>query len=172
MPVQDRPTEHLIKSGNYFKDAVDNIVEIIEREQKDDTDSKLKYIKRVHKVFDHDVFRIPSLPAIAVSWVGWREQVRTIGQRSPVRFTIEVFITIYYYHGELSRNIRKEEIRDALWELARILRRNEDLNGLSSLGATITDGQMMNRMRANEGYAGGQINLVVPISVDDRRGIS
>jgi hypothetical protein len=163
---------YLIKSGNYFKDTVDNIVEILKREQTEDVDSELQYFKRVHDIYDNDVFIIPSPPAIAVAWTGFTEQVRTIGQRNPVHFTIVNKIIIYYYHEELNVNIKREDIRDALWEVARIMRRNSDLNGLSSVGATIISGQLINRVRSNNVYAGGTIEIDVPVLVEDRRGLS
>jgi len=170
--TQYRKTQYLINSGNCFRDVVDNIVEILRREQKEDVDSELSLFKRVHEIYDNDVFIIPATPAIAVSWTGFTEKVRTIGQQHPVHFTIENNVTIFYYHEELNVNIRREEIRDAMWEVARVLRRNSDLNGLSSVGATINSGQLVNRVRSNNVYAGGSIELIVPVLIESRRGIS
>jgi hypothetical protein len=168
----ERPTENLILSGNYFKDAVDNIVKILNVEQIDDPDQELTYIRRVLDVHDYDIIKIPRTPAIAVAWQGFEETVRTIGQKHPVGVTIVNLITVYYYHDEIKDDIRKDEIRDALWEIGRILRRNSDLNGLSAEGASLEGGQIMNRIRNDIPYSGGLITMRVPVSIQTRRGVS
>lgn len=171
--TNERPTEHLILSGNYFKDAVDNIVEILQREiDEDDPEQELDWIKRVHDIHDTDILIIPSTPCIAVVWTGFEELVREIGQKYPVGVTITNFITVFYYHDQIDDEIRKDEIRDAMWELARILRRNSDVNGLSAEGASIEDGQIVNRIRNDIPYSGGLINLKVPVHIRTRRGVS
>lgn len=177
MPLsQVRRTEHLKTTGNFFKDSVDNTVEVLRRFQRGDIndpdpDMKLTYITKVTDVYDHDVYKIPKTPAIAVSWESYDEKIRSLGMQS-VTAQIDNKLTIFYYHAELSVNIRKHEIRDALWEIARILRRNADLNGLSSQGTTVGNGQMLNRIRNGIPYAGGQLSLMVPILTKTRRGVS
>ena len=170
--TNERPTEHLILSGDYFADSVDNIVEIIGREQIEDSEQKLTYIKRVTEIFDYDTSQIATLPAISVSWEGFEEKVRTIGQKRTVGTTITNIIAIWYYHEEVQEEIRAKEIRSALWELDRILRRNSDVNGLSAEGATIEDGQAMQRLRGDTPYSGGLINMRVPVNIRSRRGVS
>lgn len=170
--ANERPTENLLLSGNYFRDAVDNIVEILKREIDEDLEQELDYIKRVTEVYAHDPILIPATPAIAVVWTSFQELVREIGQRYPVGVTITNFITVFYYHEQIEDEIRKDEIRDALWELARILRRNSDINGLSAEGASIEDGQLMNRVRNDVPYSGGLINMKVPVHIRTRRGVS
>lgn len=170
--VNERPTEHLIQTGNYFKDVVDNIVEILVREQEEDLDQELTYIKRVHDVYDNDIIHIPEVPCIAVSWQGYQRIVKTIGQKYPVREDVINDVIVYYYHEEIKDDIRKDEIRNALWEIDRILRRNSDLNGLSTQGATVEGGQLMNRIRAEHPYSGGLIRLRVPVSIRTRRGVT
>ena len=132
--TQDRPTEFIVKSGNYFRDAVENLVEILNREQKEDPDQKLTYINRLIKVYDTDVILIPETPVIAVAYAGHDEEHTTIGQRQ-VTTRLDIKLDVFYYHQEANLELKQEEIRDALWELCRILRRNGNLNGLSSLGA-------------------------------------
>jgi len=170
--VNERPTEHLILSGNSFRDVTDNIVEILKREQEDDPDQELTWIKRVHDVYDSDIIHIPQAPCIAVSWQGYQRTVKTIGQKYPVREDIINDVIIYYYHEEIKDDIKKDEIRDALWEIDRILRRNSDLNGLSAQGAAVEGGQLMNRIRAEHPYSGGLIRLRVPVSIRTRRGVT
>jgi len=169
--TQDRPTAHLIKTGNYFADGVNNIVEILEREQREDTEQKLTYLNGVLKIHDEDILLIPKTPCIAVSFEGFEEIIHTIGKRQ-VTVETTLLINTYYYHQEISREIRKKEIRDAMWELARILRRNSDLNGLSSKGAQIPSGEVMSRLRQNGAFSGGLIRMQVPILHQSRRGVS
>lgn len=167
----ERPTDHLILTGNYFADSVDNYVEILKREIEEDPEQELDLIKRVTEVYDSDVTLIPSTPAIAVSWQGFDEVVRTIGQVN-VGVTITNYLAVYYYHEEIYDEIKENEIRDALWELGRLLRRNSDVNGLSAEGATIEEGQRMNRMRNDKPYSGGLIQVRVPVQIRTRRGVS
>jgi len=174
---QVRRTENLIASGNIFRDVVDNIAEIFKRYQQGDIsdpddDSELTYISRVTKIYRNDVIQIPETPAISIVWTSFDEKVRAIGHSYPVTIEITSHVAIYYYHDEINVDIRKDEIRDALWEFARLLRRNADLNGLSPKGAVISNGQLMNRMRNAKPYAGGLINVDVPIDVKSRRGVS
>ena len=171
--ANERPTENLILSGNYFKDTVDNIVEFLKREiDSDDPNQELDWMKRVHDIYGDDVILVPSTPAIAVVWTGFTERVREIGQKYPVGVTLTSSVVVFYYHDQIEDEIRKDEIRDALWELARILRRNSDVNGLSAEGATIEDGQIVNRIRNDIPYSGGLINMSVPVHIRTRRGVS
>lgn len=172
--TQDRPTQYLIKSpeGNYYKDVVDNLVEILQRQQRDDPDQHLTDLSGVIEVSPYDIILIPSLPHLAVSWESKNEIVHTMGKEN---VTVEIVndVSVYYYLSELHERIRKDQIRDALWETERILRRNSDLNGLSSKGASIRDSVLQNRVRARgKTYAGGRIRLSVPILIRTRRGVS
>jgi len=166
------PTGHLIKTGNLFSDIVNNFVEIIKREQREDKGQKLKYIRRLHEVYDGDVITVPRTPCIAVSFDSWSEGARTIGQKYPQAMHIEANIVVHYYHQELNNKIKDIEIRDALWEISRILRRNSDLNGLSSKGATIEEGVLAVRVKQNKVYVGGVIHMTVPVLFEERRGVT
>jgi len=168
---QTRPTEHLIETGNYFADTVDNLVEILNREQRDDADQALTYLSGVLEIHNEDILLIPSTPCIAISFEGFDEIIHTIGKTN---VTVETTIQInaYYYHQEINQRIRKNEIRDAMWELSRILRRNSDLNGLSSKGAQVSSGEVMSRLRQNGAFSGGLIKMQVPILHQTRRGVS
>jgi hypothetical protein len=169
--TQTRATPHLIETGNYFSDSVENICEILRREQREDTDSKLKYISRLTDVLNDDVIIIPKPPCITVSFGGWEEVIHTIGQKNvTVEYIVE--LNIFYYHNEVQNNIRKSEIRDALWEVSRLLRRNSDLNGLSSKGAIIHGGEIVYRARNKSVYEGGLIRMSVPILDKTRTGVS
>ena len=166
------PTEHQIKTGNIFHDVVNNVIEILKREQREDKEQKLKYISRVTEIIEEDAIIIPRTPSISVAFSEWQEEARTMGQKFPVSMDVTVTLEIFYYHQELTPNIRKVEIRDALWELSRILRRNSDLNGFSTKGAKIVSGSVGNRGRANAFYAGGRIVMEVPVLFQERRGIT
>lgn len=168
---QDRPTKYLIKKGNYYRDIVANIVEILRREQRKDPDQRLTDQKRLTEVIEGDPFAVPQPPAIAVSWEEADEIPHTIGKRN-VTYESTSRVTVWYYHEELNENTRKEDIRDNLWEIARLLRRNSDLNGLSPKGAHVEHVEIVNRPRLDKWYAGGKIIFVVPVLMQDRRGIS
>ena len=170
--VNERPTDNIINTGNIFADSVNNFVEILKREIDEDPEQELDWIKKVTEVYPYDAALIPSTPAIAVSWEAFSQVVRTIGQKHPVGMTITSYIVVYYYHEAIKDEIRKEEIRDALWELNRILTRNSDANGLSAEGATVGDGQVMNRIRNDISYSGGLVNMQVPVHTRTRRGVS
>jgi len=169
---QVRPNEHIILSDNMFRDVVDNVVEVLRRELKDDPEQNLKHIRRNTEVFDEDVILIPKPPAIAVSFSDWSEGPTTMGQRYPQTVEYEIEINVFYYHAEAKNKIRKHEIRDALWDIARILRRNSDLNGLSSKGALIRGGEIMYRSRGDKLYEGGLIRLGVQTLDQTRRGVT
>ena len=172
MNSQDRPNEHIIKTGNYFSDSVQNVCEILRREQRDDPDQKLSYIRRLTEVLDDDVIIVPKPPCIAVAFSDFTEEIHTIGQRHPVTVEVIIELNIFYYHSEVKDKIRKAEIRDAMWEIARILRRNSDLNGLSSKGAVIRGGELIYRPRNDKIYEGALIRLGVPILTKTRRGVT
>lgn len=170
MGTQDRPNEHIIQTGNYFSDTVENICEILRREQREDTEQKLKYIRRLTEVQNDDLIIIPKPPCICVAFSDWTEEVHTIGQRYPVTVELAIEVNVFYYHSEVKDKIRKHEIRDALWEISRILRRNSDLNGLSSKGARILNGELIYRARNDKLYEGGLIRMNVPVLIKTRRG--
>jgi len=172
MHSQDRPNEHIIQTDNYFHDSVENVCELLRREQREDTDQKLKYIRRLTRVENDDLIIIPKPPCICVAFSDWTEEVHTIGQRHPVTVELAIELNVFYYHAEVKDKIRKHEIRDALWEIARILRRNSDLNGLSSKGAIIRSGELIYRARNEKLYEGGLIRLTVPILIKTRRGVT
>lgn len=172
MNSQDRPNEFIVKTGNYFSDAVENICEILRREQREDPEQKLKYIRRLTEVLSDDVIIVPKPPCIAVAFSDFTEEVHTIGQRHPITVEVTIEINVFYYHSEVKDKIRKAEIRDALWEIARILRRNSDLNGLSSKGALIRGGELIYRARNDKLYEAGLIRLGVPILIKTRRGVT
>jgi len=161
--AQTRVLEHLIDTGNPFHDCVANITEILRRKIREDPNQELKAIRRLMDVYDDDVLLIPKPPAIAVSFADWEEEIHTIGKSPRVTAEYKVGINIFFYHSELTNNIRKSEIRDGLWEISRILRRNSSLNGLSSKGANIVQGEIMFRVRNERLYQGGIIRLAVPI---------
>lgn len=166
------PTEHQIKTGNIFADVVHNIIEILNREQREDKEQKLKYISRLTEIIDEDAIIIPRTPSLAVSFADWSEEARTMGQKYPVSMDVVVGVDLFYYHQEFTPKIKKDEIRDAMWEISRILRRNSDLNGFSTKGAKITRGQVGSRARANKFYVGGMIRMEVPVLFQERRGIT
>ena len=174
MPIgsQMRPNEHFVETDDPFEGAVENICEVLRRELKEDPEQKLKYIRRNTEVLDEDVIVIPKPPVIAVEFSDWDENVSTIGQRYPQTVEYDIGIDIYYYHAEIKNKIRKKEIRKALWEIARMLRRNSDLNGLSAKGALIAGGRVIPRRRNNKLYEGGLIRLQVPVLDKTRRGVT
>jgi hypothetical protein len=59
-----------------------------------------------------------------------------------------------------------------MWEISRLLRRNSDLNGLSTKGALITSGEIGHRGKSNKFYTGGRIRMEVPVLFQERRGIT
>lgn len=171
MPVQDRPTEHLIKTGDYFTDSCLNLCEVIKREQKEDPEQELTLVKRVIEVVPEDLIIIPGLPLITCSFVGHQEKATTVGKQN-VTHKLQITVQVHYYHEELNEQLRKSEITQVVWELTRIIRRNSDLNGLSPLGVDIVNSLVMNRQRANGTYAGARLELVVPVILQSRRATS
>jgi len=169
MPIQDRPTQYLIKTGDYFDDAVANIVEIIKRMQVTDPGQYLTWIKRVHEVYPADLLIVPETPCICVDFVDHEEEIHTIGKKN-VTYELQIGIEIYYYHQQINEELREKEIRSALWELGRILRRNSFVNGLSSKGARIVSSEVLNRTRLNGVYAGGRVRYNVPVLIQEQRG--
>lgn len=171
MTIDTRPNANIILSDNPFADVVDNIVKILKRDLRDeyDSNSNLKYIRRLTDVLDDDVILIPKPPCITVSFMDWEEEITTIGQTNQ-SFVYKIMLDIYYYHCEAKNTIRDKEIRDALWEISRVLRRNSDLYGLSSMGALIKGGSVIYKKRNNALYQGGLIRLQVPLKGKERRG--
>lgn len=169
---QVRPNEHYVETDNPFDGAIENICEVLRRELKEDSEQKLKYIRRNTEVLDDDVVLIPKPPVITVEFSDWDENISTMGQRHPQTVEYNIWIDIYYYHSEVKNKIRKKEIRRALWEIARLLRRNSDLNGLSSKGALIASGKPIMRRRNDKLYEGGIIRLLVPVLDRTRRGVT
>lgn len=169
---QMRPNEHFVETDDPFEGAVENICEVLRREIKTDPEQKLTMIRRNVEVLNEDVILVPKPPVISVSFSDWSEFVSTIGQRYPQTVEYDIGIDIYYYHAEIKNKISKKEIRKALWEIARMLRRNSDLNGLSAKGALISSGQIVYRRRNDKLYEGGLIRLQVPVLDKTRRGVT
>lgn len=169
--TQDRATDRLIKTGNYFDDVILNMVEVIEYEIKNDTEQKFTELHRRIKIYDTDVVTVPTVPSIAIVFKGWTEKYNTIGKRN-VTTEIHCDVDIRYYQEILDKATEYRKTQKALWELSRILRRNGDLNGLSSLGLKISGGEIAARARWNSILAGGLISASVPIVIQSRRAIS
>lgn len=171
MPIQDRNTEYLISTGNYFTDAVENIIAVIRRELEQDSEQQFTYIARVVDIYDHDAAVIPTVPAIAVIFDGWQEKFTTIGKQN-VTNRMDLLLYIRYYHEILERSTDLKDIEKALWEIARILRRNTDLNGLSPMGMKVLQGEVVVTAKWDNNYTGGVIQVEVPILIQSRRAIS
>lgn len=155
--------EHLIQTENLFADCVLNLVEILKRKQRDKSiEQKLSYIRRLTNVYDDELIIVPSTPCISVVFNDFEEEIHTIGNRC-VTIEFKIRLEVFYYHGEVKNNIRKKEIRDALWEISRFIRENSGLNGLSSKGALIKRGTHAYRPRNNIIYEGALIDMEVPI---------
>jgi len=165
-----RPNDNIIYTGNVFSDSVSNTVEILRRELIEDPDQKLKYIRRLTDVLEDDAILIPKPPCITVYFTDWEENFSTIGQRYPQTVEYKINLNVYYYHSEINNKIRDSEIRDALWEISRIIRRNSDLNGLSSKGVFFfVSGGVTYKQRNDKMYQGGIIRLMVPVIDRERR---
>lgn len=169
---QIRANEHYIEGDEPFDAIVKNTIEILKRELKEDSGQKLKYLRRNIDVVEDDPMLIPKPPLIAVEWIDWNENITTMGMKYPQTVELNNGVDIYFYHSEVINKIRKKEIRGALWEIARILRRNSNLNGLSSKGALIIGGRFAYRRRNKKLYQGGLIRLQVSLLDQTRRGIT
>jgi len=169
---QIRPNEHYVETDNPFDGAIENICEVLRRELKEDTEQKLKYIRRNTQVTSEDLVLVPKPPVISVSFSDWEENVSTIGQRYPQTVEYSIWIEIYYYYQEIKNKRAEKDVRRALWEIGRLLRRNSDFNGLSSKGAQIHGGRPILRRRNDKLYEGGIIRLLVPVLDQTRRGVT
>jgi hypothetical protein len=170
--TQVRPNEHYIECDNPFDGAIENICEVLRRELKEDSEQKLKYIRRNTSVLSEDLVLVPKPPVISVSFSEWEENRSTIGQRYPQTVEYSIWIDIYYYYQEIKNKRAEKDVRMALWEIGRLLRRNSDFNGLSSKGALIQGGRPILRRRNDKLYEGGLIRLLVPVLDQTRRGVT
>jgi len=139
---------------NYFRNAVLNCIEVLKKFPDENN-------RRIRKFYEEDVVT-PITPCFVVIATGSKDEMRASQNLSRIRYTIHINLEIWYYHADLTEEIKRNEITYILWEVSDLLKRNITLNGfVPKLGSEITGTRWVPQARGNKILAGGVINLLV-----------
>lgn len=152
---------------NYYVDSVDAVKALLQPHS-----SELN----ISEIYDFDVYN-PITPSIAVVFTDSDEELRTtegqvVVNLGQARYTIYIYLEIWYYHEQFSESTNFREIARKMWQIAQIIRENPTINKYSDkLGSIVTGSKVVNRLRNGSSIlAGGLVTVTImkPISISNR----
>jgi len=140
--------------NNLYRNAVKNCIQVL----KDNFTSETG--RKVTTYYEEDVLN-PNTPCLVVNALSSEDVMRSSQNMTQIRYTINIGMEIWYFHGDLTEEIKRNEITYILWEINYILKKNITLNGfVPKLGVEVRGARWLPQARGNRILAGGVISLV------------
>jgi hypothetical protein len=144
----------VLGENSLYRNAVKNCVKVLKDNFTSETGRTIK------QYYDEDVYR-PITPSIAVLTVGSDDELRTVQNMTQMRYTINIGMEVWYYHADLTEEVKRNEITYILWEINFLLKKYVTLNGfVPKLGVEVSGARWVPQKRGNRIYAAGVISLV------------
>lgn len=147
-------TENFLGKDNLYYNAVINCIEVLKKFPEETG-------RTIRNYYTEDVMN-PITPCFSVLVTGSDDILRTSQNMSRMRYTVQIPLDIWYFHCDLTSEVKRNEVTYILWEVNKLLKKNITLNNFASkLGIEITGGRWVPQVRGNRILAGGVINLLV-----------
>ena len=144
----------ILGENSLYRNAVANCVKVLKDNFTSETGRKLK------QIYDEDVY-LPQTPSISVLAVGSDDVLRTAQNMTQKRYTIGIGLEVWYYHADLTEEVKRNEITYILWEINFLLKKYVTLNGfVPKLGCEVSGARWVPQARGDRIYAAGVISLV------------
>lgn len=140
--------------GNLYRNAVLNCIEVLKNNMVSETGREIK------QFYEEDV-NSPITPSIAVLASDSDDEMRASQNLSRIRYTINIGLEVWYYHSDLTEEVKRNEITYILWEINSLLKKNITLNGfVPKLGVIVAGARWAPRLKGERTLAGGVISLI------------
>jgi len=140
--------------NSLYRNAVKNCVQVLKDHFTPETGRTVK------QYYDEDIY-LPKTPSIAVLAVGSDDELRSVQNMSQMRYTINIGLEVWYYHADLTEEVKRNEITYILWEINFLLKKYVTLNGfVPKLGIEVSGARWVPVSRGDRIYAAGVISLV------------
>lgn len=147
-------TENFLGSDNLYTNAVLNCIEILKKFP-DETGRSIK------EYYTEDVMN-PITPSFSVIVSGSEDIMRATQNMSRIRYTVQIPLDVWYFHCDLTSEVKRNEITYILWEVNKLFKKYITLNGFASkLGTETTGVRWVPQVRGNRILAGGVVHLLV-----------
>ena len=94
---------------NLYRNAVENCKVVLKNFAKDKN-------REIKGYYTEDVAE-PRTPCFVIIVTGSDDEMRSAQNMSQIRYTIGIRMEIWYYHGDLTEQTKRNEITYVLWEL-------------------------------------------------------
>lgn len=147
-------TINLRGEDNLYRNAVLNCIEVLKTFPK-------TYSREIREFYTEDVVN-PNTPCFCVFVDGSDDVLRTSQDLRQIRYTVNIRLSVWYYHGDLTEETKRNEITYVLWEVNKLLKTNITLNGfVPKLGIEVDGGRFASRARGTRVIAGGELKVLV-----------
>lgn len=139
--------------GNFIRDGVRNIKQVIE-------DNKNSLSTRINDIYTEDIM-LPNTPSVAIVFNRMRYDLRSASLRARRNYTFHLFYDIWYYHSELSENVKHEHVSELGWEISMLFVTDITINCfVPKLGCEVEFVRYRPRLRGNKVIASALVSLV------------
>lgn len=138
---------------NYYRNAVLNCIEVLKKFDEENT-------RKIKKYYEEEVLN-PICPCFIVVATSSNDVMRASQNLSRIKYTINIGLEIWYFHADLTEEVKRNEITYILWEINHLLKRNITLNGfVPKLGIEVSGARWVPQARGSRVLAGGVISLI------------
>jgi hypothetical protein len=139
---------------NLYRNAVRNCIQVL----KDNFSARTG--RHIRHYYEEDMSN-PGTPSVAVLVVSSEDTLRESQALSQMRYTINIGLEVWYYHADLTEEVKRNEITYILWEINDLLKQNITLNGfVPKLGVEVLGARWVPRKFSTRVVAGGVITLI------------
>lgn len=138
---------------NYYVNAVKNCIEVLKKFPEENG-------RTIRNYYEEDVAN-PITPCFCVTIVGSKDEMRATQALSRMRYTINIGMQVWYYHADLTEEVKRNEITYILWEINDLLKRNVTLNGfVPKMGIEVSGVKWYPQIKGSRVLAGGVLEVV------------
>lgn len=138
---------------NYYRNAVLNCIEVLKKFDEENT-------RKIKKYYEEEVLN-PVCPCFVVVATSSNDVMRAAQNLSRIKYTINIGLEVWYWHADLTEEVKRNEITYILWEINHLLKRNITLNGfVPKLGIEVSGARWVPQQRGSRVLAGGVISLI------------
>ena len=139
---------------NLYRNAVENCKVVLKNFAKDKN-------REIKGYYTEDVAE-PRTPCFVIIVTGSDDEMRSAQNMSQIRYTIGIRMEIWYYHGDLTEQTKRNEITYVLWEVNEYLKKYITLNNfVPKLGVEVLGARWVPQPRGNRVLAGGVVSMNV-----------
>jgi hypothetical protein len=141
--------------GNILDNATANIEELFKLYQNEELGIRLS------KIYNEDI-RVPVAKSVAIDIEGVEasRENRAISGFIQHRYTLYITVAVWYYHEEMDVDVRKKDVQNILWKIAKMFMNHTTCNGfVPKLGTEVLGTEYLPRRFDNKIMAGGVVRL-------------